>query len=118
MGAQGAIHYLSPTFNNCGYPPGAANYYHNAFSLMSGVLYPMSLLWTVRPASALPHFDFVAIRAPPDPGPSSATQHAPSFVPPSCGLPEVCAWLPAFALCCLCFCLLVAQPAVTLQRPS
>ena len=48
-GAQGAIHYLSPTFNNCGFPPGPANYYHNAFSLMSGVLYPMSLLWTVRP---------------------------------------------------------------------
>ena len=47
-GAQGAIHYLSPMFNNCGYAPGPANYYHNAFSLMSGVLYPMSLLWTVR----------------------------------------------------------------------
>ena len=55
VGVQGAIHYLSPMFNNCGYPPGPANYYPNAFSLMSSVLYPMNLLWTVRPnVSALP----------------------------------------------------------------
>ena len=62
VGAQGAIHYLSRTFNNCGYPPGPANYYHNAFSLMSGVLYPMSLLWTVRPQIS-PAADRLCVRS-------------------------------------------------------
>ncbi|KAK9825358.1 hypothetical protein WJX81_003161 [Elliptochloris bilobata] len=41
------LNYLSPTFNNSGYPPGPANHFHNAFTIMGRVLYPMSLLWTV-----------------------------------------------------------------------
>lgn len=44
---QNGINYLSPTFNNTGYPPGPANVFHNGFLIHSRVLYPMSLLWTV-----------------------------------------------------------------------
>ncbi|KAK9818906.1 hypothetical protein WJX81_000729, partial [Elliptochloris bilobata] len=41
------INYMSPTFNNTGYPPGPANVFHNGFLIHSRVLYPMSLLWTL-----------------------------------------------------------------------
>ncbi|KAK9825364.1 hypothetical protein WJX81_004084 [Elliptochloris bilobata] len=41
------IHFLSPTYNNTGHPPGPVNMFHTAFTLMSRVLYPESLLWTV-----------------------------------------------------------------------
>ena len=44
---QNGINYLSPPFNNTGLT-GPANVFHNGFRLHSRVLYPMSLLWTVR----------------------------------------------------------------------
>ncbi|KAK9834170.1 hypothetical protein WJX81_004930 [Elliptochloris bilobata] len=41
------IHYLSPEFNDSGYPPGPATVFHSGFTILSRLFYPQQLLWSL-----------------------------------------------------------------------
>ena len=47
--AQNGVHFRSPPqLNDSGYPPGPINSFNFTWSVVSRVLYPQELLWTVR----------------------------------------------------------------------
>ena len=50
---QNSVHFRSTVqLNNSGFPPGPANSFNFAWSVVSRVLYPQELLWTVRGISS------------------------------------------------------------------
>ena len=53
LAVQNGVHFRSPIqLNNSGYPPGPINSFNFAWTVVSQVLYPQELLWTVRCISA------------------------------------------------------------------
>ena len=56
LGVQEGIHFRSPLqLNNSGFPPGPINSFNFAWTVVSRVLYPQELLWTVRGISTYAH---------------------------------------------------------------
>ena len=56
LAVQNGVNFRSTIqLNNSGFPPGPINSFHFAWTIVSRVLYPQGLLWTVRCISACIH---------------------------------------------------------------